>query len=177
MAKLLEAIQRRFPEHAGEFVVSVHSGMRLSEQYTLTWGQVYLDRKLIHLTETKNGSGRDVHLNADALAVLSAMKQGNPREYVFPRQGKTYDTRSWFHPCMEDAEIAGYVWHSNRHTFCSWLAMAGASMKEIQEAAGHKSIAMSARYSHLSPKHKASVVERIAISNLENVHSGNEHAP
>ncbi len=29
--------------------------------------------------------------------------------------------------------------------------MAGASSKEIQEAAGHKTITMSARYSHLSP--------------------------
>jgi site-specific recombinase XerD len=28
--------------------------------------------------------------------------------------------------------------------------MAGASIKEIQEAAGHKTITMSARYSHLS---------------------------
>jgi site-specific recombinase XerD len=45
--------------------------------------------------------------------------------------------------------------------FCSWLAMAGASIKEIQEAAGHKSITMSARYSHLSPAHKESVVERL----------------
>ena len=76
--------------------------------------------------------------------------------------GKSFDTRSWFHPCLEDAGITGYVWHSNRHTFCSWLAMAGASIKEIQEAAGHKSIIMSARYSHLSPAHKLSVVERIA---------------
>jgi hypothetical protein len=40
--------------------------------------------------------------------------------------------------------------------------MAGASIKEIQEAAGHKTITMSARYSHLSPAHKLSVVERIA---------------
>jgi hypothetical protein len=30
-----------------------------------------------------------------------------------------------------------------------WLAMAGASIKEIQELAGHKTITMSARYSHL----------------------------
>jgi site-specific recombinase XerD len=40
--------------------------------------------------------------------------------------------------------------------------MAGASIKEIQEAAGHKTITMSARYSHLSPEHQLSVVERIA---------------
>lgn len=55
-----------------------------------------------------------------------------------------------------------HVWHSNRHTFCSWLAMAGASIKEIQELAGHKTITMSARYSHLSPEHRLSVIDRIA---------------
>lgn len=32
----------------------------------------------------------------------------------------------------------------NRHTFCSWLAMAGASIKEILELVGHKTITMSA---------------------------------
>jgi predicted SnoaL-like aldol condensation-catalyzing enzyme len=47
-------------------------------------------------------------------------------------------------------------------TFCSWLAMAGASIKEIQELAGHKTITMSARYSHLSPEHRLSVIDRIA---------------
>jgi hypothetical protein len=46
--------------------------------------------------------------------------------------------------------------------------MAGASIKEIQEAAGHKTITMSARYSHLSPEHKQSVVERIARTALGN---------
>jgi site-specific recombinase XerD len=38
----------------------------------------------------------------------------------------------------------------------------GASIEEIQEAAGHKTISMPARYSHLSPEHQLSVVERIA---------------
>jgi|ERR1035437_2748238 hypothetical protein len=46
--------------------------------------------------------------------------------------------------------------------FCSWLAMAGATIKEIQELAGHKTITMSARYAQLSPDHKLSVIDRIA---------------
>jgi site-specific recombinase XerD len=50
-------------------------------------------------------------------------------------------------------------------TFCSWLAMAGASIKEIQELAGHKTITMSARYSHLSPEHRLSVIDRIVTGN------------
>ncbi len=96
-----------------------------------------------------------VHLNSDAVAAIESLRRPILRasDPVFPRQGKSFDTRSWFHPCLEDAGIIGYVWHSNQHTFCSWLAMA---------AVGHKSIIMSARYSHLSPAHKLSVVERIA---------------
>jgi integrase len=45
--------------------------------------------------------------------------------------------------------------------------MAAASIKQIQEAAGHKSITMSARYGHLSPEHKLAVVERIASGSKE----------
>jgi len=48
--------------------------------------------------------------------------------------------------------------------------MAGTTIKEIQEAAGHKTITMSARYSHLSPEHKLSVVERIAGTANANSH-------
>jgi hypothetical protein len=40
--------------------------------------------------------------------------------------------------------------------------MAGATIKEIQELAGHKTITMSAKYAHLSPDHKLSVIDRIA---------------
>ena len=45
--------------------------------------------------------------------------------------------------------------------------MAGATIKEIQELAGHKTITMSARYAHLSPYHKLSVIERIAATATE----------
>ena len=107
-----------------------------------------------------------MHLNADALKAIGSLKQPLQKasDPVFPREGSQgrFDTRSWFQPCLEEAKIASYVWHSNRHTFCSWLAMAGASIKEIQELAGHKTITMSARYSHLSPEHRLSVIDRIA---------------
>ena len=40
--------------------------------------------------------------------------------------------------------------------------MPGASIKEIQEAAGNQTIMMSTQYSHLPPAHRLSVVERFA---------------
>jgi hypothetical protein len=45
--------------------------------------------------------------------------------------------------------------------------MAGATIKEIQELAGHKTITTSARYAHLSPDHKLSVIDRIASTATE----------
>ena len=161
--RLHKVISQHFPEHLAEFVVSVKTGMRLTEQYTCGWSQVHLDRRAIELTKTKNGSDRTVDLNADAIAAIESLKRPGLKagDRVFPREGATFSTRSWFKPCLEEAKITGYLWHCNRHTFCSWLAMAGASTKDIQVAAGHKGIAMAARYSHLSPKHTASVVELI----------------
>src|ERR1019366_3173079 len=51
--QLLKVISERFPEHLAEFIVSVHTGMRLTEQYTTEWSQVHLDRRTIELTKTK----------------------------------------------------------------------------------------------------------------------------
>jgi integrase len=169
-------VRNLFPEHVAEFIVSAHTGMRLSEQYTVDWSQYVLARRAIELKKTKNGDDRTVHLNQDAIRAIESLKIPGQRMRgrMFPREGEKdrFDTRSWFVPCLEDAGIDGYTWHSNRHTFCSWLAMAGASTKEIQEAAGHKTITMAARYAHLSPAHRLSVVERIAGAG-----SGGQHAP
>jgi site-specific recombinase XerD len=41
--------------------------------------------------------------------------------------------------------------HILRHTFCSHLAMQGASMRGVQGLVGHQSLAMTQRYAHLSP--------------------------
>jgi integrase len=162
--KLCEVIQRRCPEHLPEFIVSVHSGMRLSEQYSCQWSQVDLQRGTIRLSDTKNGSARTVYLAPDALAAIKSLKASGqrPSDLVFDPSWSRNDTRGWFLPCLAEAEITGYVWHGNRHTFCSWLAMKGASIKDIQELAGHKTVAISARYAHLSPDHKRSVLDRLA---------------
>jgi integrase len=51
--RLHKVIAARFPEHLAEFVVSVHTGMRLGERYSCMWSQVDLQRRTIELTKTK----------------------------------------------------------------------------------------------------------------------------
>jgi len=75
------------------------------------------------------------------------------------------DNKRWWKETLKAAEVTNYRWHDNRHTFCSRLAQSGASLKVIQEAAGHKTIQMAARYAHLHQTHLAeamSVLNRAA---------------
>jgi hypothetical protein len=51
--------------------------------------------------------------------------------------------------------------HDLRHTFASRLAMNGAGIRAIQEALGHKSLAMTVRYSHLSPDFLQEAVDKL----------------
>jgi integrase len=162
--KVVKVIKKKTPEQVAAFTVSIYTGMRWGEQFSLTWGQVDLERKMVRLTKTKNGSARNVPLNSVALEALKAQQKKvphKPDDMVFPRPGPSSDTRWWFQPALTEAKITGYVWHSNRHTFCSWLAMAGVSIKEIQVLAGHKTITMAARYAHLSPESSVSASERL----------------
>ena len=52
--------------------------------------------------------------------------------------------------------------HHNRHTFASWLAMAGADLLIIKEVGGWKTLAMV--HAHLTPNRLHEAVERL-VSN------------
>jgi integrase-like protein len=49
-------------------------------------------------------------------------------------------------------------YHILRDTFCSHLAMQGATAKAIQELAGHQDLTTTQRYIHLSPAHKDAAI-------------------
>jgi integrase len=74
------------------------------------------------------------------------------------------DNKKWWASATRRARIKKLRWHDLRHTFCSRLAQSGASMKIIQEAAGHKTIQMAARYMHLD---KRSLVVAMKVLNRQ----------
>lgn len=59
--------------------------------------------------------------------------------------------------------------HMLRHTFCSHLAMRGAPARAIQELAGHRDLATTQRYMHVSP---SAVDSAIRLLDSPGVHPG-----
>ncbi len=176
---LLARIEEMDHGRAQAFRFAVHSGARLSEQFGLTWRFVDFDRRTVTFVETKNGDDRTIPMNQVMLEVLeelsgtsgaprSALVFGSLRQFCCdlgaPLRAGVADagySPKWFRDLCRELGIADYTWHNNRHTFCSWLAIDGASLKEIQELAGHRSITTTARYSHLSPDTKRTAMDRL----------------
>lgn len=168
-ARLRAAIERRFPEFLPHLLLSIHTGMRMGEQYSLHWNQVSFERRQIYLPKTKNGHPRTIPLNAVALAALEQMRGGRKPSDGVPvfssiwSGGALQGSRGWFPTALEEAKIEGYTWHCNRHTFASRLVMAGVDLRTVAELLGHRTLQMVMRYSHLAPEHQASAVDRLVM--------------
>ena len=147
--------------------VALQTGMRKGEQFTVTPDQIDFKQKHIYLIKTKNGSDRYVHLNTEAMSVLReliASRKGlrlgsGDTLFVGRNKAPISDPSEWFDNAVAEAKIEGVTWHTLRHTFASRLVMKGAGLKTVQTLMGHKTIAMTARYAHLSPEHQLQALE------------------
>ncbi len=72
---------------------------------------------------------------------------------------KPWDSRSAWLSALKKANIQEFRFHDLRHSCASYLAMNGASLAEIAEVLGHKTLQMVKRYAHLSEAHTAKVVQ------------------
>jgi integrase len=157
-----------------ELDVALHSGMRLGEQFSLTWDQVDIANRNLHLDITKNGSSRYVRLNTAAIAALAQLKRRHDR-LRYPADSPVFSIKNpskWFSAAVERAGIEGVTWHTLRHTFASRLVMAGVNLKTVKDLLGHKTIRMTARYAHLAAHHLKAAVELIVPSWWKKVRHG-----
>ncbi len=147
-------------------ILALSTGMRLSESMNLSWDDVDFQRRLITLHETKNGERRAAPLTGLAFDQLKGMSKVRriDTDLIFASKivrGKSIDLRSSWETALEKAQIDDFHWHDLRHSCASYLAMNGATLAEIAEVLGHKTLQMVKRYAHLSEQHTLGVVERM----------------
>lgn len=166
-ARLLQACRESSnPYLYPAVVLSLSTGARRMEIMNLRWTDINIQRGSIVLNETKNDERRALPLQGHALALIKAL--GNVRrldtDLLFPSHtnpDKPVDLRAPWEHAMQKAEINDFRWHDLRHSAASYLAMNGATLAEIAEILGHKTLAMVKRYSHLSEQHTSRVVAKM----------------
>lgn len=148
--------------------LAILTGMRQTEQFSLKWADVNLERGVVTLPKTKAGDVQYVLLNDEAKQLLQELTVGNGSVWVFPSENpdtfldpRNFYDRIWI-PAVKRAGIEWVTWHDLRHTFASRLAMAGHNEGTIAALLRHSSTALVKRYAHLSPSHLNAAVESVA---------------
>jgi integrase len=138
---------------------ALNTGMRKGEILSLKWDQV--KNGFIYVIESKTDERREIPINDDLAAMFKEIRkeQELTSPYVFTYAGRRINhVAVGFHAAMRRAGIENFRFHDLRHTFASHLVMKGASLKEVQELLGHKTMNMTLRYAHLAQEQKKTAV-------------------
>ena len=160
-------------------MVALNTGMRRLEILSLRWPEVNFDQKLITVLDSKNHEVRKISMNETVQKVLKEIPRYG--EHVFSyKDGKPYTSvqKSFNHVKAKAGLLDDVVFHSLRHTFASWLVMAGVDITTVMRLLGHRSLSVTMRYSHLSPSHQSKAVSvldnlRMAQESHQPTHGGN----
>lgn len=175
-ALLLEkARQQPSPDLHDAISLALCTGLRLGELVRLTWADVDFHANILTVrSETRRKPGGKVPLNADARELLMQRKKGAQEgDLIFGATARDAggSLSQKFNRIVQSAGLNDgitdprkkIVFHSLRHTFASWLALAGTDIYRIKILMRHQTIAMTMRYAHLIPDATRDAVNKISL--------------
>ena len=142
------------------FLLSVKAGLRAKEIASLTWGMV---------TDAERQVSETLHPRYTPTSTLpwSRCRRGEEAAHNQPvivsERGRGLSAAAvqlWFHRLYKSLGLAGCSSHSGRRTFITRAARkvseAGGSLRDVQQLAGHASLAMTQSYieGDTAAKHK-----------------------
>jgi integrase len=172
----------RYPErNRVMFLLSIKAGLRAKEIANLTWGMVTDSEANIAdviavqnvASKGKNG-GREIPVHPDLKAAMAAIQAHRSdlatpdRPVIYSERGRGMSANSvtvWFHRLYMGLGMEGCSSHSGRRTFVTKAAHkiveAGGSLRDVQQLAGHSSLATTQRYIEGSNDAKRKVIQMI----------------
>jgi integrase len=151
-------------------LLALSTGARQSEVMELRWKQIDLKAKTALLVDTKNGERRTLPIVGEAFSLLTERSKVRriDDDRLFPAGARSKnehavaDLRAPWEAALKVARINDFHWHDLRHTCASYMAMSGVSQVEMAKLLGHKTLAMTMRYAHLSPQRTIEVADVLA---------------
>ncbi len=167
------------------FRLLAFSGMRRGEAMALTWSDIDFKKNTISINKTlaaginhkalvqppkTRSSKRIIDMDTNTMHVLKDFKRSKK---TIDFNGIVFSNESGGHLCLSyPGKIADQVCketnlyvtpHGLRHTHCSILFEAGATLAEVKERLGHSSIKTTMDiYNHVSKKKKEEVAEKLS---------------
>ena len=103
------------------FLLAIETAMRQGEIWSVQWNEVFLNDRYLHLSETKNGTSRDVPLSSRAVELLRLQKEkSGPAGRVF--KSNQQSCGQIFRRALVIAGIEGLTFHDTRHEALTRLA-------------------------------------------------------
>ena len=130
--------QNKTQQVAWCFIFAIMTAMRASEITGITWDNVELDKRFIHLPDTKNGSIRNVPLLDEAVQHIELMRGVDDKQLVtinaasLSTMFRTVRNRT----ILKDADIR---FHDSRHEACTQLAKI-IPIEILGKITGHKDL-------------------------------------
>lgn len=177
------------PEHLrAPALLAATTGLRMANVRDLTWPQVHLVEGFILIPTSSSKTRRPiiVPLTPYSAALLASIERAQGTDRVFTYrpflaggEGRRADPRpitgtlnaKAFRKARKRAGVPAR-WHDLRHSFASWLAVAGAPDRILQQLGGWTSPAMLTRYAHLAlgdTRSWASAVSANVVAGIEAV--------
>lgn len=132
----------------------------------------------LYLKSTKTGTVRNIKMDDQTMQILKQWKKQqkeellilgfntlNKDQLVFSNTKNEYlqptKTRRWLVQIQEKYNLKSITTHGLRHTHCSLLFEAGASIKEVQDRLGHSDVKTTMDiYAHVTQKAKAEAIQK-----------------
>lgn len=146
---------------------AAHTGLRKANILQMRWGQIDLENRTAIVPVTKNHQPIVVPLSQELISAFGNLRgDRSDKAWLFPgRAGRCRDIRKTWSRTMRLANLTGRTFHSLRHSFGYQLAKAGVNQSVIMMLMGHRSLAASARYMHMSTNDRLDVVDRVFSGN------------
>jgi integrase len=168
---LRKAIRERYPTHELELDFALYTGLRQGNQYHLTWPMVDCEARVLHIPTSKNGEAIHLPLHDEALQVLrvlKARKTESDRVFISEESRQPLNgPKHWFTDAVCLAGIKDFHWHDLRHTFATRLRQKGTPLEDIADLMGHKTLAMTKRYAHISMERLHEAVRRLSATSTD----------
>lgn len=168
-------------------LISLHCGLRFGEVAALTFGDIDFNAGTLFIRESKSGKGRHAVMTDEVMAALRVLPRAPHTALLFPSStgGKKSERSCTFRRAVDALGLNDtgrmlklpngktvpekitdnrrrVVFHTLRHTYASWLAMAGEREMSLAELLGHTSTAMTKRYVHLMDSARRGTANKIS---------------